>query len=64
MIVLTTDVITMDGVAGALSKMAVTDLFAFMVTVAVPVPDASPLQPSNLEPLLGTAVKVTTAPLV
>jgi len=47
------------------SKVAITDLFESIVTlVALPVPDASPLQPTNVEPLSGTAVKVTTAPLV
>lgn len=46
-----------------LSKVAVTFFAASMVTVQVPAPLQSPLQPTNTEPLAGVAVSVTTAPL-
>jgi len=42
-------------------KVAVTILLLVMVTVVVkPVPEASPDQPVKVEPVSGTAVRVTT----
>jgi hypothetical protein len=47
------------------SNVAVTFLWAFMVTVQVPVPEHPPPdQPVNTEPVTGQAVSVTTAPSV
>src|SRR5205807_7562204 len=45
-------------------KVAVTDLAALMLTVQV-VPEAAsqPLQPVNVDPVAGVAVRVTTVPL-
>src|SRR5262249_2519906 len=44
-------------------KVAVTLLFAFITTVVgFAVPVASPLQPANANPALGTAVSVTLVP--
>jgi hypothetical protein len=45
-------------------KRAVTDFAASMVTLRVVVPVPSPLQPLNVEPDAGVAVKVTFDPLV
>ncbi len=46
-------------------KVAVTEVAAFIVTVQEPVPvQPPPLQPVNVEPAEGAAVKVTMVPLV
>jgi hypothetical protein len=45
-------------------KVAVTARAALIVTLQVPVPVQLPLQPVKVAPLVGTAVKVTTVPLV
>ena len=47
-----------------LLKVAVTERAAVMDTVQVLVPVHAPLQPAKLEPLAGTAVSVTEAPLL
>jgi hypothetical protein len=44
-------------------KVALTDFAASMVTLQVPVPLHAPLQPANVEPESGAAVKLTTVPL-
>jgi|SRR5437762_12935494 len=46
------------------AKVAVTEVAALIVTVQVPVPAQPPLQPLNVEPAVGAAVKVTWVPLV
>jgi hypothetical protein len=47
------------------AKLALTDFAAFMVTVQVPVPEQPPpLQPVNVAVAEGTAVKVTSVPLL
>jgi hypothetical protein len=43
-------------------KLAVTVLFASIVTWQVPVPVQSPLQPEKIYPELGVAVTVTASP--
>ena len=44
-------------------KVAVTEVTAFMVTVhVVLVPVHPPVQPANVEPLCGIAVRVTEVP--
>ena len=46
-------------------NVAVTEVFAVMLTVHVPVPaHADPPQPANAAPAAGVAVKVTLVPLV
>ncbi len=40
-------------------NVAVTFFAEFMVTLQVPVPEQSPLQPENIEPLSAVAVNVT-----
>src|SRR5947209_11502856 len=46
-------------------KVAVTEVAAFIVTLQVPVPvQPPPLQPVNVEPAAGAAVRVTTVPVV
>ena len=46
-------------------KVAVTEVFAFSVTVHVPVPaHAPPLQPVNTDPNVAAAVSVTEVPLM
>jgi hypothetical protein len=46
------------------TKLAVTDVAALIVTVQGPVPvQPPPLQPENVEPAAGVAVKVTAVPL-
>ena len=52
------------GVGAAAVKHAVTYVAAFIVTEQLPVPAHAPLQPANVAPLVGVAVKVTTVPLV
>ena len=48
----------------AVSKSALTDCAAFMVTVHVPVPEQSaPVHPLKTQPPLGTAVSVTVGAL-
>jgi hypothetical protein len=42
------------------AKVATAVLAALMVSVQVPVPEQSPLQPLNIMPLSGVAVRVTT----
>ena len=42
--------------------MAVTPFEALIVTVHVPVPVHSPLQPANVDPPVGDGVNVTKAP--
>jgi hypothetical protein len=44
-------------------KFAPTDFAASMVTLQAPVPVQAPLQPANVEPESGVAVKFTTEPL-
>jgi hypothetical protein len=44
-------------------KFALTDFAASMVTLQAPVPLHAPLQPANVEPESGAAVKLTTVPL-
>jgi hypothetical protein len=44
-------------------KFALTDFAASMVTLHAPVPLHAPLQPANVEPESGVAVKLTTVPL-
>jgi hypothetical protein len=45
--------------------VAVTDVAAFTVTVQEPVPEQPPpLQPVNVEPAAGVAVRVTAVPFV
>jgi phage tail protein X len=47
------------------AKLAVTDVAAFIVTVHVPVPEhPPPVQPVNVAPADGVAVRVTAVPLV
>jgi hypothetical protein len=50
-------------VDGAEVKAALTDWLAFMVTEQGLVPVQAPLQPANVEPAAGVAVKLTTVPL-
>jgi hypothetical protein len=46
-------------------NVAVTEVAAIIVTVQVPVPvQPPPLQPVNMEPAAGAAVRVTTVPIV
>ena len=45
-------------------KVAVTAALPVNVTLQVPVPVHAPDHPANVEPLFGTAVRVTMAPLV
>ncbi|MCI2430315.1 hypothetical protein LM604_06660 [Candidatus Acetothermia bacterium] len=45
------------------TKVAVTDLLASIVTTHVPVPLQAPPQPVKVEPLAATAVSVTEVPL-
>ena len=45
-------------------NVAVTDFDAFMVTEQVPVPVQAPLQPANMEPEAGLAVRVTAVPVL
>jgi hypothetical protein len=52
-------------VKGCRAKVAVTAWAALMVTAQVPVPvQPPPLQPVNVEPAAGVAVRVTTVPVV
>jgi hypothetical protein len=51
-------------VVGAELKVAVTDWSAFMVTEQAAVPVQAPLQPVNVEPEAGVAVRSTTVPLL
>jgi hypothetical protein len=44
-------------------KVAATDLAASIVTLQAPVPVQAPLQPANVEPESGVAVRFTTVPL-
>src|SRR3954452_21310792 len=44
------------------TNVAVTDLFASIVSVQPPVPLHPPLHPANLDPAAGVAVSVTLAP--
>ena len=44
-------------------NVAATDVAALIVTVQGPVPVQPPLQPVNVEPAAGVAVKVTAVPL-
>ena len=51
-------------VKGCRVNVAVTDVAALIVTVQVPVPvQPPPLQPVNVEPAAGVAVRVTAVPL-
>ena len=45
------------------SKVAVTDCAALIVTVQMPVPVHAPLQPPKVEPAAGVAVRVIGVPL-
>ena len=47
---------------GARLKLAVAVLAALIVTEQAPVPVQAPLQPANVEPLAGVAVRPTIAP--
>ena len=44
-------------------NMAVTERFAVIETVQVPLPEHAPLQPAKAEPPAADAVKVTEVPL-
>jgi hypothetical protein len=47
-----------------IEKLAVTDVFAFMVSVQDgDMPEHAPLQPTKAEPLAAAAVRVTLVPL-
>jgi len=56
-------VIEESSAGGVKLKFALTDFAASMVTLQAPVPLQAPLQPANVEPESGLAVKLTTAPL-
>jgi hypothetical protein len=56
------DTVRVKGPAFAV-KVAPTDLAASMVTLQAPVPVQAPLQPANVEPESGVAVRFTTVPL-
>jgi hypothetical protein len=45
-------------------NVAVTVFAPFMVTVHLPVPEQAPLEPVNVDPAAGVALRVTTVPLV
>ncbi len=45
-----------------MAKVAVTLVFAVIVTIHVPVPLHPPLQPLNVELMLDVAVNITTVP--
>ena len=51
-------------VNGCSANVAVTDVAAVIVVVHVPEPVQAPLQPENVEPVAGDAVRVTAAPVV
>ena len=51
-------------VIGIMLNVAVTDLFASIVTVHVAVPEHAPDHPANVEPAAGVAVSVAVVPLV
>ena len=52
------------GVAALLTKLAVTDLFLFIVTTHLPVPLQTPDQLLNSYPFLGLAVTVAEEPFL
>jgi LEA14-like dessication related protein len=52
-----------ESAAGAELKFALTDFAASIMTLQPPVPLQAPLQPANVEPESGVAVKLTTVPL-
>ena len=54
------------GVEGPEARLnvAVTVVAALTVTVQVPVPEHAPLQPANVEPPAGVAVRVSAVPAV
>jgi hypothetical protein len=56
------DLVTLRGKVCS-AKVAVTERAALIVTVQVPVPVQAPLQPVNVEPVAGAAVKAITVPL-
>ena len=45
-------------------NVAVTVVAALTVTAQVPVPEQAPLQPANVEPAAGVAVRVRAVPAV
>src|SRR6266403_2188433 len=48
---------------GVAMNWAITVLLEFIIKVAEPVPNASPLHPTKAEPSVGTGVRVTETPL-
>ena len=59
------DFVTVNANEAGSVNVAVTEVAAFIVTAHVPVPaQPPPLQPENVDPPAGVAVRVTTVPVV